>query len=152
MLEINNVDDFLQLSGKQLGESGWIEISQEMIDRFADLTLDRQWIHTNPQRAKEQSPYGSTIAHGYLVMSLFTHFLDEIVEVKNLSKVLNYSVEKLTFKAAVPVKSRVKATISLKSAKDLGNICKATYHCLFEIEGQLESVIEGSIVFVYYFN
>lgn len=149
---LSSVDDFLANIGNQLGESQWLEIGQDNIDRFAELTLDRQWIHTDPQRAKEQSPYGSTIAHGYYVLSLFTHFLDEIIEVKNLSQVLNFSVEKMTFKSAVPVNSRVRMKVILKNAKDLGNICKATYQCVFEIDGKQAPAAEGSIVFVYYFK
>ncbi len=148
----SSVEDFLSNVGVQLGESQWLTISQDNIDRFAELTLDEQWIHTDPQRAKEQSPYGSTIAHGYFMLSLFTHFLDDIIEVNNLLQVLNYSVEKMIFKAAVPVNSRIRMVVDLKSAKDLGNICKATYHCTFEIEGKQVPAIEGSIVFIYYFN
>jgi len=147
-----SVEDFISNIGEVLGTSQSVEISQNMIDQFADLTLDRQWIHTDPQRAKEMSPYGTTISHGYLVLSLFTHFLDEIIEVNNLRQILNYSIEKLTFKAAVPVNSRVKMEVLLKSARDLGGICKATYQCRFEIEGQEEPVIEGTIVFLYYFE
>lgn len=146
------VDDFLSCVGETLGVSQCVEISQGMVNQFADLTLDRQWIHTDPKKAKEESPFGTTISHGYLVMSLFTHFLDEIIEVKNLRQVLNYGVEKLTFKNAVPVNSKVKMSVSLKAARDLGGICKATYQCKFEIEGKEEPAIEGSIVFLYYFE
>ena len=149
---LSGVDDFLANVGNQLGESQWLEICQNNIDRFAELTLDRQWVHTDPLRAQKLSPYGSTIAHGYYVLSLFTHFLDEILEVKNLSQVLNYSVEKMTFKSAVPVNSCIRMKVSLKNAKDLGNICKATYKCVFEIDGKQDPVAEGSIVFVYYFK
>lgn len=147
-----SVDDFLNNVGETLGTSQSVEISQEMINHFADLTLDRQWIHTDPQKAKEESPFGTTISHGYLVLSLFTHFLDEIIEVKNLQQVLNYGVEKLTFKTAVPVNSKLRMEVSLKSARDLGDICKATFMCKFETEGNNEPVVEGSIVFLYYFN
>ncbi len=146
------VDDFLNNVGEALGTSQSVEISQEMINQFADLTLDRQWIHTDPQKAKKESPFGTTISHGYLVLSLFTHFLDEIIEVKNLQQVLNYGVEKLTFKSAVPVNSKVKMSVLLKAVRDLGGICKATYQCSFEVEGKEDPVIEGTIVFLYYFE
>jgi len=147
-----SVDDFLNNVGEALGTSQSVEISQKMINQFADLTLDHQWIHTDPLKAKEESPFGTTISHGYLVMSLFTHFLDEVIEVKNVRQVLNYGVEKLTFKSAVPVNSKVKMSVSLKAARDLGGICKATYLCCFEVEGKEEPVIEGAIVFLYYFE
>jgi len=146
------VNDFLSRIGETLGVSQCVEIGQDMINQFAELTLDSQWIHTNPEKAKEQSPYGTTICHGYLVMSLFTHFLDEIIKVKNVRQVLNYGVEKLTFKAVVPVDSKVKMSVKLKAARDLGGICKATYQCCFEVEGKDEPAIEGTIVFLYYFE
>ncbi len=148
----NNVDDFTSCVGETLGVSQCVEISQDMINKFAELTMDQQWIHTNPVRAKEQSPHGTTIAHGYFVLSLFTHFLDEIIEVRNLRQVLNYGIDKLTFKTAVPVNSKLRMEVSLKSARDLGDICKATFMCRFETEDNNDSVVEGSIVFLYYFN
>lgn len=146
------VDDFLSCIGETLGDSQCVEISQNMINQFADLTLDRQWIHIDPQKAKLQSPYGTTISHGFLVMSLFTHFLDEIIEVRDVQQILNYGVEKLTFKSAVPVDSKVKMSLLLKAARDLGGICKATYQCRFVIEGNDEPAIEGTIIFLYYFE
>ena len=146
------VNDFLSRTGETLGVSQCVEIGQDMINQFAELTLDRQWIHTNPEKAKVQSPYGTTICHGYLVMSFFTHFLDEIIEVRNVRQVLNYGVEKLTFKAAVPVDSKVKMSVTLKTARDIGEICKATYQCRFEIEGEEEPAIEGTVIFLYYFE
>ena len=148
----NNVDDFTSCVGETLGVSQCVEISQDMINKFAELTMDQQWIHTNPVRAKEQSPHGTTIAHGYFVLSLFTHFLDEIIEVRNLRQVLNYGIDKLTFKTAVPVNSKLRMKVSLMSARDLGDICKATFMCKFEIDGNNDPVVEGSIVFLYYFN
>ena len=138
----NNVDDFTSCVGETLGVSQCVEISQDMINKFAELTMDQQWIHTNPVRAKEQSPHGTTIAHGNFVLSLFTHFLDEIIDVRNLRQVLNYG----------PVNSKLRMKVSLKSARDLGDICKATFMCKFETEGNNDPVVEGSIVFLYYFN
>lgn len=149
---LNGIGDFISNVGKQLGWSNWLEINQDMINQFADLTLDRQWIHTDSQKANKQSPYGTTIAHGFFVMSLFTHFLDEVVEVRNVSQVLNYKVENLIFKKPVPASSRVRMTVTLNSAKDFGNICKATYQCRFEVEGNENPVVEGSLVFLYYFE
>lgn len=146
------VDDFLSRVGETLGVSQCVEISQDMINQFADITLNHQRIHTFPKRAEDQSPLGTTISHGYLVLSLFTHFLDEIIEVKHLLRVLNYGIEKLTFKTTVPINSKVRMSVVLKSARDLGNICKATYQCRFEIEGKESPTIEGTIVFLYYFE
>ena len=148
---IGSVEDFLNLTGEHLGESNWMCVSQEVINHFADATFDHQWIHVNPERAKKESPYQTTIAHGYLTISLIPHFLDEIFEVVNLKQLVNYSVDKMVFRSAVPVNSRLRMKAMLKSAKDLGNICKASIQCVFEVEGNDEPVLEGNIVFLYYF-
>ena len=148
---IGSVEDFLSLSGNLLGVSDWMIVTQEVINHFADATFDHQWIHVNPERAKYESPYQTTIAHGYLTLSLIPHFLDEIIEVNNLKQLVNYSVEKMVFRSAVLVGSRLKMKAILKSAKDLGNICKASIQCVFEVEGNDEPVLEGTIVFLYYF-
>lgn len=148
---IGSVDEFLNLSGDFLGMSEWMTIDQNIINHFADSTFDHQWIHVDKERAETESSYKTTIAHGYLTISLIPHFLDEIFEVRNLKQLVNYSVEKMVFHSAVPVDSKLRMKATLKSAKDLGNICKASIHCLFEIEGKDEPVLDGTIIFLYYF-
>ena len=148
---IGSVDDFLNLSRECLGVSEWLTINQNVINHFADATFDHQWIHVNPERAKKESPFQTTIAHGYLTLSLIPHFLDEIIEVVNLKQLVNYSLDKMVFHSAVPVDSRLRMKATLKSAKDLGNICKTSIHCSFEIEGKDEPVLDGTIIFLYYF-
>lgn len=149
---LKSADDFLKLSGECLGTSEWLTINQIVIDHFADSTFDHQWIHVDAERAKTDSPYQKTIAHGYLTLSLIPHFLDDIIEVRNLKQLVNYSVEKMVFHSAVPVDSKLRMKATLKSAKDLGNICKASIQCSFEVEGKAEPVLEGTIVFLYYFE
>lgn len=148
---IGSVEDFLSLSGEVLGESECICVSQDIINHFADATFDHQWIHVDTERAKNESPYQTTIAHGYLTLSLIPYFLDEIMEVNNLKQLVNYSVDKMIFRSAVPVDSKLRMKATLKTAKDLGNICKASIQCLFEVEGKDEPVLDGTIVFLYYF-
>ncbi len=149
---LKSVDDFLNLSGELLGTSEWLTINQDVINHFADSTFDHQWIHVDTERAKSDSPYQTTIAHGYLTLSLIPHFLDEIIEVENLRQLVNYSVDKMIFHSVVPVNSQLRMKATLKSAKDLGNICKASIQCSFEVEGKEEPVLEGTIVFLYYFE
>lgn len=151
-IKFKSVDDFINLSGEFLGTSEWLSINQDVINHFADSTFDHQWIHVDPERAKSDSPYQTTIAHGYLTLSLIPHFLDQIFEVENLKQLVNYSVEKMVFRSVVPVDCRLRMKATLKSAKDLGNICKSTILCSFEVEGKEEPVLEGSIVFLYYFE
>lgn len=149
---IQSIEDFLERKGSELGCSEWFEVSQEVINNFADATRDHQWIHVDTNKAATDSPYGSTIAHGYLTLSLLPSFLDEIIEVHNLKQLVNYGIKDFTFKNAVKVGSRLRMRASVKSAKDLGNICQATITCTFEVEGLEEPVAEGNIIFLYYFD
>ena len=149
---INSVAEFLQLVGEELGVSDWIMIDQKMINGFAEATRDHQWIHVDSERAQNDSSYKSTIAHGYLTLSLIPSLLDEIIKVNNTKQLINYSIEKFIFNAAVPVNSKLRMAAYLKSAKDLGNICMAKIQCLFQIEGQDGPVADGTIVFLYYFK
>ena len=149
---IHNIDEFIERKGTDLGVSEWFEVSQEVINNFADATRDHQWIHVDADKAKTDSPYGSTIAHGYLTLSLLPSFLDEIIEVRNLKQLVNYGIKDFTFKNAVKAGSRLCMRASIKSAKDLGTICQVTITCTFEVEGLDEPVAEGNIIFLYYFE
>ncbi len=149
---INSIDDFVALNGELLGESRWLEISQEVINSFADATFDHQWIHTDPQRALTESSYKSTIAHGYLTLSLLPTLLDDIIDVNNLEHLVNYGIKDMTYKSAVLSGNRIRLIATLSKAKDIGNICKAEIHCRFEIEGHDTPALEGSIIYLYYFK
>jgi acyl dehydratase len=121
--------------GQTLGESGWLEIRQERIDGFADATGDHQWIHVDPERAKA-GPFGKTIAHGYLTLSLVNCFLPEIVEVRGISMGVNYGCDKVRFPAPVPVGSRVRGVGQLVAAEEVkGGAVQATVRVTVEIEG-----------------
>ena len=149
---INSIDDLIVLKGELLGESKWIEISQEVINCFADATFDHQWIHIDSERALVESPYKSTIAHGYLTLSLLPYLLDDIIEVNNLEHLVNYGIKDMTYKSAVLSGNRIRLVATLNKAKDIGNICQTEIHCRFEIEGQDSPALEGSIIYLYYFK
>ena len=149
---INSIDDFVALKGERLGESSWLEISQEIINCFADATFDHQWIHTDSVRAKIESPYQSTIAHGYLTLSLLPYLLNDIIEVNNLEHLVNYGIKEMIYKNAVLSGNRIRLVATLNKAKDLGNICKTEIHCRFEIDGIDEPALEGTIIYLYYFK
>jgi acyl dehydratase len=122
--------------GSQLGHSDWLEITQERIDLFAEATGDHQWIHVDPERAKD-GPFGKTIAHGYLTQSLVNLFLPQIMEVRGISMGVNYGADRLRFPAPVPVGSRVRGSaqlIDVTKTKDGGY--QATQRVTIEIEGQ----------------
>lgn len=111
-------NDLLTSVGKELGVSEWLQIDQDRINLFADATGDDQWIHVDPERAKD-GPFGSTIAHGYLTLSLSNYFLPKIVEVKGISMGINYGMNKVRFPAPVKVGSRVRARAVLQEAEEL---------------------------------
>lgn len=130
-----NPKELLSAVGSRLGESEWLEITQERIDRFADATGDHQWIHVDPERAK-QGPYGRTIAHGYLTMSLVNLFLPQIVQVRGISMGVNYGADRLRFPAPVPVGSRIRGVGELLEAEEVkGGAVQAKVRVTVEIEG-----------------
>ena len=120
--------------GKHLGYSDWLEISQDRIDRFADATGDHQWIHVDPERAK-QGPFGATIAHGYLTQSLVNHFLPQIIEVRGISMGINYGADRLRFPAPVPVNSRVRGGAELLEVQEVKGTIQAKVRVTVEIQG-----------------
>ena len=92
---INSYEDFEKLVGQQIGISDWLEVTQERINQFADATLDHQWIHVDVERAKVESPFKSTIVHGYLTLSLLPYFWNQIIEVHNLKMMVYYVMDKM---------------------------------------------------------
>lgn len=121
--------------GKQLGVSEWLEIDQARIDKFADATGDHQWIHVDPERAKD-GPFGTTIAHGYLTQSLVNLFLPQIIEVRGISMGVNYGADRVRFPAPVPVGSRLRGSAELIKVEDVkGGAVQSTVRVTIEIEG-----------------
>ena len=121
--------------GERIGESEWLEVTQERIDTFADATGDHQWIHVDPEKAKD-GPYGKTIAHGYLTMSLVNLFLPEIADVRGFRMGVNYGADRLRFPAPVPVGSRIRGVGELIAAEDTKDgAVQATIRVTVEIEG-----------------
>ncbi|MBW4897678.1 MaoC family dehydratase [Prevotella denticola] len=151
-LTVNNYDELAARLGEKLGESEWLPVDQERINLFADATLDHQWIHVDPERAKVESPYKSTIAHGYLTLSLLPHMWQEIIEVKNLKMMVNYGMDKMRFGRPVLVGSRVRLVATLASIENLRGICKAGIKFHIEIEGERKPALEGVATFLYYFE
>ncbi len=121
--------------GKHLGHSAWMEVTQQRIQLFADATDDQQWIHVDPERAK-QGPFGAPIAHGYLTLSLVNRFLPEIVEVRGISMGVNYGADRIRFPAPVKVGARIRGgaeLIAVENTKDGG--VQAKIRVTVEIEG-----------------
>lgn len=152
MLIVNSYDEFASHLGEELGRSEWLTIDQERINLFADATLDHQWIHTDPQRAQAESPYKSTIAHGYLTLSILPYLWSQIIQVNNIKMLVNYGMDKMRFGQPVITGSRVRMVTKLHNIQNLRGICKTEIAFTIEIEGQRKPALEGIASFLYYFN
>ncbi len=151
-LVINSYDEFGEQLGKQLGVSEWLLVDQERINKFADATLDHQWIHVDVERAKVESPYNSTIAHGYLTLSLLPYMWNQIIEVNNLKMMVNYGMDKMKFGQAVVTGSRVRLVTTLNNIINLRGTCKAEIKFVIEIENSKKPALEGLATFLYFFK
>ncbi len=123
-----------EAEGATLGPTEWFTIDQGRIDAFADATLDHQWIHVDPAAAAD-GPFGTTIAHGYLTMSLVNHFLPQLLEVQNISMGINYGVNKVRFPSPVPVDSQIRATGTVSEVTEVAGGVQAVVTVVIEIEG-----------------
>jgi acyl dehydratase len=148
---INSFEELEQYVGKELGVSDYITITQEQINLFADATLDHQWIHVDTEKAKSESPYKTTIAHGYLNLSVLPYLWNEVVEVNNSKLTVNYGIESLRFNQPVLVNSEVRVRAKLKSLKNLRGISKAEIQVSMEINGNKKTALDATIVFLYHF-
>ena len=132
---VDGIEGVQGLVGQHLGYSEWVEITQDQVNRFAEATGDHQWIHTDPERAAEESPFGGPIAHGYLTLSLLPMLVPQIVEITGFRMGVNYGTEKVRFPAPVPVGSRVRAGATLESATPFDGGVQLQITVTVEIEG-----------------
>ena len=151
-LIINSYEEFAAYEGKKLGESEWLEVDQNRINQFADATLDHQWIHVDTERAKEESPYHSTIAHGYLTLSLLPYMWNQIIEVNNLKMMVNYGMDKMKFGQAVKSGESIRLVTDLIGIANLRGTVKAEIKFAIEIKDQKKKALEGVATFLYYFE
>jgi acyl dehydratase len=135
--------------GLELGPSKWLEITQDRIDRFADATDDHQWIHVDPERAA-QGPFGTTIAHGYLTLSLLVPFSYELLAVEGTRMGINYGVNRVRFPAPVPVGSRLRARFRLENVTEVDGGVQVEANATVEREGQEKPVCAAELVFRFY--
>ena len=151
-LIVNSYSEFEQYAGKELGVSDYHRITQDQINKFADATLDHQWIHLDAERAKKESPYGVTIAHGYLTLSILPYLWNQIIEVNNIKMLVNYGIEKLKFNQPVLVDSEVRVKAKLNSIINLKGITKVVINVVLEIKDNKKPAIDASLIFLYHFN
>ncbi|MBS7371128.1 MAG: MaoC family dehydratase [Bacteroidaceae bacterium] len=151
-LIINSYEDFEQYVGKELGASGYVQLTQERINLFADATLDHQWIHVDTEKAKAESPFGTTIAHGYLTMSMLPYLWDQIVEVNNLERMMNYGMDKMKFAQPVLSGQHVRMVTRLQELANLRGAVKTTIKFTIEVQETGKKALEGLATFIYYFR
>ena len=149
---INNYDEFVKFSGKEIGVSDYLKITQQQINQFADATLDHQWIHTDLQRAATESPFKKTIAHGYLTLSLVPYLWGQIVEVNNIKMLVNYGIENLKFNQAVTVDAEVRLRVHLNAIANLRGIAKAELNSVMEIKDNPKPAFSATIILLYHFK
>lgn len=131
---LNGPEELMAAVGTHLGFSEWVEINQERIDQFAESTGDHQWIHVDPVRAAD-GPFGATIAHGYLTLSMTNLFLPEIVDVRGFSMGINYGLNKARFPSPVPVNSRIRGGAELIDVDEINGGLQTEMTVTVEIEG-----------------
>ncbi|UKB81201.1 MaoC family dehydratase [Chryseobacterium sp. MEBOG07] len=151
MIIINSFNEYKALEGQIIGASAWHKIDQAQIDRFADATLDYQWIHTDKERAEKEGPFKSTIAHGYLTLSLIPYLWKQIADVRNVKMEINYGIENLKFGEAVPVNSEVRLQATVKSVINLRGTVKAVVEAKLLIKDHIKPAYTGDVVFLYHF-
>ena len=135
-LVFKNIDEFKSMIGKDLPVSDWISVSQEMINDFANATLDKQWVHVDIERAKKESPFKTTIAHGFMSVALLSKFLGDMLQIESVKMGLNYGLNYVRFMNPVPVNSNLRLKSSIKNIETHKQGVKVAFSCSVEIEGE----------------
>lgn len=150
-LAIKNLDSLKDLVGREIPATDWFEITQERIRQFAEATEDRQWLHLDPERARAESPYATTIAHGFLTLSLLSHLLKQALQIQNgAGMIVNYGLNWVRFPAPVLSGSKIRARFTLQSLKDAGNARDATFSVIVEVQNQPKPCCLAEWVIRYY--
>jgi acyl dehydratase len=139
---VQGIAELKTLAGQEVGCSEWQTVSQDQIDRFAEVSGDHQWIHVDVDRARQESPYRSTIAHGFLTVALITQMAEEAVDVQGSYKMrINYGFNRLRFTGAVPAGSRIRGRFTLSSVKDFEGGAEVAWGVAVEVEGQTKPAL-----------
>lgn len=137
MLVFKNLEEFRSIKGKDLPTGEWYTVTQQMINDFANATLDKQWIHVDEERAAKESPFKSTVAHGFMSVAMISRMLEETFVIKSVKMGLNYGLNKVRFPNPVPVKSELRMHTTVKEIEEMSNNgIKITFLCKIEIKGQ----------------
>ena len=138
---IPGIDRLKDWVGKEVAVTEWMTLTQEHIDEFADATGDDQWIHVDRERAARESPYGTTVAHGFLTLSLLPHFFMHAIEIQGARMGINYGLNRVRFTGPVPAGSRVRARFRLASAEDIDQGVQMVWNVTVELGGADKPVL-----------
>ena len=137
--------------GREIATTDWLPVTQERILQFAEATGDRQWIHVDPERAQRESPYGATIAHGFLTLSLLSHFMREAIQLPgNVRQTINYGLNRVRFPAPVRAGQKIRARVRLQSCRELQGIVEAVFDITIEAEGAEKQCCAAEWILRYY--
>jgi acyl dehydratase len=146
------VEDVRQSIGKEVGVGGWLAVNQELIDGFAELTGDRQWIHVDAGRARRESPFGATVAHGFLTVALLSSLVHQAVDLKADSRLrVNYGFNRLRFPAPVTAGSRIRAHVTPNAVRDIEGGIEIAWGVVVEIENQAKPALAAEWLVRVYF-
>lgn len=140
--------DLLERVGQRLGTTDWMKITQQQVDLFAEATGDRQWIHSDSDRAAK-GPFKGTIAHGYLTLSLTPVVIGQVLQIREMTAALNYGVNKVRFPAPVRVGSQVRATVAVMRAEQKSSGLEAEFTLTYEIDGQTRPACVADVIVLY---
>lgn len=151
MLQFKNLTEFKSMVGKELPSTEWYTISQEMINDFANATLDKQWIHVDEERAAKESPFKSTVAHGFMSVAMISRMLEGMFSVESVKMGLNYGLNKVRFPNPVPVNSNLRMLAAIKDIEDIeNNGVKVIFTCVIEIQGKKKPACYAEFLAVLY--
>jgi acyl dehydratase len=133
---IEDLNDFKSFAGREIGMTDWLVVTQERIQQFAEATEDRQWIHVDPERAKRESPYRTTIAHGFLTLSLLSFLMKQAIQIKSgVRMAVNYGLNRVRFPSPVRADSKIRGRFTLLTLKEVSNAFEAVFSVSVESEG-----------------
>ena len=149
---IKSIDDAKALIGEEVGLSDWIVVDQHRIDQFAEATSDHQWIHVDTERASREMPDGKTIAHGYLTLALIPALTGKFVKVENLTRAVNFGLNKVRFYVPIPVGSRLRGRATVLQARQRAGALLLTSQVRIEVEGQKKPACVAETLGMFFFE
>ena len=144
------VSEISQFEGQELGITNWHRVTQDEVNAFAHATHDTYWIHTDPERATKESPFGTTVAHGFFTLSLCAYFIQQVFTVEGAKVTINYGVNRVRFPAPLPVGSQVRARVTLTKMEEVSGGRQCTTTVTIEREGETKPVCVAEVLFRYF--